>query len=75
MIKGIEKKDPPRVKKLAVHHDLPDCLCIWVHRKRRFPQQQAGGDLEIIAFYYILRVGGYTQQKQRGRQPRTQLFW
>ena len=74
MLKGFENKDPPRVKKLVVHHDLPDCLCIWVHRKGRFLQQQAVVDLEIISFYCILRVGEYTAPKWWGRQPRTQQF-
>ena len=28
----------------------------------------------MIAFYYILCVGGYIAQKGRGRQPRTKQF-
>ena len=57
MLKGFEKKDPPRVKKLAVHPDIPEWLWKWGHRKGSSPQQQTVGDLEMIAFYYFLRVG------------------
>ena len=32
MLKGFENKDPLRVKKLAVHPDFPDWLCIWGNR-------------------------------------------
>ena len=74
MLKGFENKDPPRVKKLAVHPDLPEWLCTWGHRKGSTRQQQAIGDLEMIAFYYLLRVGEYTAPKRRGRQPRTKQF-
>ena len=33
MLKGFENKYPPRVKKIAVHPDLPDWMCKWVPRK------------------------------------------
>ena len=49
-------------------------MCKWVHRKGRSPHQQAVGDLETIAFYYLLRVREYTAPKRRGRQRRTQQF-
>ena len=74
MLKGFENKDPPRVKKLAVHTNLPDWICKLVHRKGILPQYQAVGDLKMITFYYLLRVGGYTAQKRWGRQPITQQF-
>ena len=74
MLKGFENKDPPQVNKLAVHPEFPDWLCKWGHRKGSLPQQQAVGDLEMIAFYYLLRVGEYTAPKRRVRQPRTQQF-
>ena len=70
--KGLKKKT--RHKKLAVHPELLDWLCKWGHRKGISTQQQEVGDLEMIAFYYILRVGEYTAPKKRGRQPRTQFF-
>ena len=74
MLKGLGKKDPPRVKKLAMYPYLPEWLCKWGRIKRSYPQQQAVGDLEMIAFYYILPVGGYTTPKRQGRQPKTQHF-
>ena len=39
MLKEFEKKDPPRVKKLAVYLDLPDWMCKWGHRKGSSPKQ------------------------------------
>ena len=57
-----------------MHPDLPDWLCKLRHRKGSSTQQQAVGDLEMIAFYYLLRVGVYTAPKRRGRQPKTQHF-
>ena len=74
MLKGFENKDPPQVKKLAVYPDLTYRLRKWGHRKGSSPQQQEVGDLETIAFYYLLHVGEYTAPKRRGRQPRTQQF-
>ena len=71
MLKGFEKKDPQRLKKLVVHLDLPGYLRKWGHRKGSSPHQQALGDLEIIAVYYLLPVGKYTAPKRRGRQPIT----
>ena len=52
--------------------DFPDWLCKWGHSKVISPQQQAVGNLEMISFYYLLRVGVYTVPKQQGRKPRTQ---
>ena len=63
MLKGFENKDPPQVKKLGVYPDLPDLLCKWGHRKGSSQQQQAVGDLKMIAFYYLLRVGEYNAPK------------
>ena len=74
MLKGFENKDPPGVKKLAVHTNLPYWLHNWGNRKGSSPQQQAVVDLEMIAFYSILCIGGYTAPKQQGRQLRTQQF-
>ena len=74
ILKGFENKDPPRVNNLEVHPDLPYWLFKWVHRKGISPQQQAVEDLEMIAFYYLLRVGEYTAPKRRGQRPITQHF-
>ena len=74
MLKGFENKDPPRVKKLYVHPDLTEWLCKWRHRKGSSTQQKEVGDLEMIEFYYLLRVGECTAPKRRGRQPRTEQF-
>ena len=74
MLKVFENKDPPLINNMEVHPDFMEWLCKWVHRKGRSPQKQAVGDLEMIAFYYILRDGGYTAPKRQGEQPITQQF-
>ena len=71
MLKVFENKDPLLVKKLAVHPDLPYWLCKWGHRKWSSPHHQVVGDLEMISFYYLLRIGEYTAPKWQGQQPRT----
>ena len=73
MFKGFEKKDPPKLNNLGTHHDFPDWLWKWGHMKGSSPQQQVVGDLEMIVFYYLLRVGEYTAPKRQGWQPRTQF--
>ena len=75
MLKGFENKDPPQVKKLGVYPDLPDWLCKWVNRKGSSPQQQAVGDLEIIAFYYLLRIGGILHQSNGADNLDLNNFW
>ena len=75
MLKGFKNKYPQQVKKLAVHPIFLGWLCKWEHRKGSSPQQQTVGDLEMIAFYYFLRVGEYTAPKRRGQQPRNQFFF
>ena len=72
--KGLKKKYPPQLKKLAVHSEYSECLCKWKHRKGRSTKHQAMRYLEMIAFYYLFRVEEYTAPERRGRQLRTQLF-
>ena len=64
MLKGFENKYPPQVNKLAVHPDFPEWLCKWGHRKGSLPHQQEVEYLEMIAFYYLLRVGENTSSSQ-----------
>ena len=64
MLKGFKNKEQPRVKKLAMNPGLPDWICKCGHRKGILTQQQVVVDLEIIEFYYLLRVGEYTAPKR-----------
>ena len=74
MLAGFKNFDPAVEKKLACHPDLPAFACAWAHREGTSPQQQAIGDLIIIAFYYLLRVGEYTTTTRRKKKTRTRQF-
>ncbi|KAL9178895.1 hypothetical protein ACHAXT_011868 [Thalassiosira profunda] len=74
MLAGFKNFDPAVEKKLACHPDLPAFACAWGLRKDATPQQQAVGDLVMVAFYYLLRVGEYTTKKRRKTRTRTRQF-
>jgi hypothetical protein len=60
MLDGWRKKDPPPMKKLPVEADEPEYLCNFGNTKLATPLEAAVGDLTIMAFYHLLRVGEYT---------------
>lgn len=68
MLAGFKNFDPAVEKKLACHPDLPTFACANGYRGRSNPQRQATGDLILIAFYYLLRVGEYTTKTRRHRK-------
>ena len=70
MLAGFKNFDPAVEKKLACHPNLPDYACGYGLREGATPQQQATGDLVIIAFYYLLRVGEYTTKTRRKRKKK-----
>ena len=74
MLAGFKNFDPPTEKKLACHPDLPSFACAWAHRKGTLAQQQAIGDLTLIGFYYLLRIGEYTTKTRRKKKTRTRQF-
>jgi hypothetical protein len=53
-------EDPPTEKKLPVEVDVPELLFDMGYGPNETTLGQAVGDLSIIAFYYLLRVGEYT---------------
>jgi hypothetical protein len=57
MIDGYTKADPPTQKKLPVEADVPELLIEMGYGKSGSTQSQAVGDLALIAFYYLLRIG------------------
>jgi len=75
MIAGFDNFNPAVEKKLAVGPDVPKFAAVWAHQHNTSPQQQAIGDLVIIAFYYLLRVGEYTTKDKRTKQTQTRQFW
>ena len=78
MLAGFKNFDPAVEQKLACHPDLPDFACDFGLREGATQQQEATGDLVLIAFYYLLRVGEYTTKtrrgKKRGKRKRTRQF-
>ena len=70
MIDGYTKADPPTQKKLPVEADVPELLLEMGYGKSGSIQLQAVGDLSLIAFYYLLRIGEYTVKRQRDRSKR-----
>ncbi|KAL7525436.1 hypothetical protein ACHAXR_001004, partial [Thalassiosira sp. AJA248-18] len=65
---------PATEKKLACHPDLPTFACLHAHRAGTSTYQQAVGDLTVIAFYYLLRVGEYTTKTRRKKRTGTRQF-
>ncbi|KAL7535678.1 hypothetical protein ACHAXR_009954 [Thalassiosira sp. AJA248-18] len=74
MLAGFKNFDPATEKKLACHPDFPAFACMHGHREGTSTYQQAVGDLTLIAFYYLLRVGEYTTKTRRKKRTRTRQF-
>jgi hypothetical protein len=80
-IEGYRRQDPPPQAKLAVPVTVPHWAVDHGLAKGSTTKQQAAGDLTLIAFYYLLRVGEYTltnpKQKRRTKQFRVcdVTFW
>jgi hypothetical protein len=64
LINGYTKANPPTQKKLPVEADVPELLIEMGYGKSGSIQAQAVGDLSLVAFYYLLRIGKYTVKRQ-----------
>ena len=62
MIEGFRRADPPTVPQLAVPVTVATTAFIK-GKESNDPFQQHVGSLIIVAFYFLLRVGEYTQPK------------
>ena len=71
---GWRKGDPPTAKKLPVEADVPEYLCKSGNTLGASPLDAAVGDLTLIAFYYLLRVGEYTCKGTRNSSKQTVQF-
>ena len=71
---GWRKGDPPTAKKLPVEADVPEYLCKSGNTFGASPLEAAVGDLTLIAFYYLLRVGEYTCKGTRNSSKQTVQF-
>ncbi len=74
MLNGYAKTDPPTQKMLPVELDIPELLVEIGYGKGRTVHSQAIGDLVLIAFYYLLRIGEYTIKGKRNNTKQTVQF-
>jgi hypothetical protein len=70
MLGGYMKADLPTKKKLPVEANVPELLIKMGYGKSSSLQAQAVGDLSLITFYYLLRIGEYTVKHQRDQVKR-----
>ena len=73
MLDGFKRQDPPSEKKLAVGIDIPEECCAR-GLKSKTAKGLAIGDLIIIAFYFLLRIGEYTVKRKKNETKRTVQF-
>ena len=74
MIEGYAKEDPPTRKKLPIGSDVPQLLVDLGYSTSGTSHTQAVGDLILIAFYYLLRIGEYTVKSKRSNTKQTVQF-
>jgi hypothetical protein len=74
MLDGWRKTDGPVLKKLPVEVDIPEYLVQRGLHPAASPRETAVGDLALIAFYYLLRIGEYTVKGTRNESKQTQQF-
>jgi hypothetical protein len=73
-IKGYRKQDPVSQMKLPVEADIPKYLVECALDPSTNELHKAVGDLSLIAFYYLLRVGEYTTKGKRDNSKQTVQF-
>ena len=61
-LSGFRKVDPPTMKKMPVEVDVPELLAQAGMECNATELTKAVGDLALIAFYYLIRVGEYTYE-------------
>jgi hypothetical protein len=74
MLYGWRKTDGPVLKKLPVEADIPEYLVQLGLHPAASAHETAVGDLALIAFYYLLRIGEYTVKGTRNESKQTQQF-
>jgi hypothetical protein len=74
LLEGWRKKDEPVMKKLPVEVDVPEYLVKLGLVPGASGLVRATGDLALIAFYYLLRVGEYTTKGSRNESKQTVQF-
>lgn len=74
MLDGWRKADPPTTKMLPVEADVPEFLAGVGRGATATELDRVVGDLALIAFYYLLRVGEYTIKGARTETKQTVQF-
>ena len=74
MYDGWRKEDPPTMKQLPVEADVPEYLADRGRGLGGSEQDRAIGDLVLIAFYYLLRIGEYTVKGRQNETKQTVQF-
>ena len=74
MIDGWNKEDPPSTKKLPVEIDLPEAIANEGLKAGVSNLIVAVGQLVLIAFYFLLRIGEYTCKGTRNESKQTVQF-
>jgi len=72
MLDGFRKVDPPTTKQLPVEVDVWDFLFQLELSPEACELDWAIGDLTMIAFYYLLRIGEYTTKGTRNNSKQTE---
>jgi hypothetical protein len=57
-----------------VEADVPECLAERAQRHSATELDRAVGDLSLVAFYYLLRIGEYTIKGNRNETKQTVQF-
>lgn len=74
MLDGFARHDGPVKKKMPVEVDVPEFLIECGLQPAASERIKAVGDLSLIAFYYLLRIGEYTIKSSRNESKRTVQF-
>jgi len=74
ILDGFKKWDKPTTKKLPVEVGLVELLCTLGQMGLASTKDAVLGDWAMIAFYYLLRVGEYTQKGTRNASKQTVEF-
>jgi hypothetical protein len=69
-----QKPTPPMKKMLPVEADVPKLLVEMGYGQSGSVHAQAVGDLSLIAFYYLLRIGKYTVKGKQNESKQTIQF-
>jgi len=71
---GWQKEDPPTTKQLPLEAEVPELLAERGRDGAANSLDQAIGDLTLIAFYYLLRIGEYTVKGAHNETKQTVRF-